>query len=128
MIHMNKYILILGDILTILITTLIGFATHGEMDMSFIGRMSAVFFPLVVAWFLLAPWFGLFQQEMTSDLSQLWRPMLAMIFSAPFAAVLRGLMLGAPIIPIFAVVLAATSAFGMLIWRAIYYFISHKYR
>jgi hypothetical protein len=64
---MNRYILILGDILAILITTLIGFATHEELNVSFIGRMSAAFFPLTLAWFLLAPWFGLFLQDIASD-------------------------------------------------------------
>jgi len=125
---MNRYILILGDILAILITTLIGFATHDELDVSFLGRMSAIFFPLTLAWFLLAPWLGLFQQEMTSNVKQLWRPILAMVFAAPLAAVLRGLILNAPIIPIFAVVLGATSAFGMLIWRWLYLFINRKKR
>jgi hypothetical protein len=43
-----------------------------------------------------------------------------MLFAASFAALLRGLWLNAPIIPIFAVVLASTSALGMLIWRALY--------
>jgi hypothetical protein len=123
---MNKNILILGDILAILITTLIGFATHNELDVSFIGRMTAAFLPLVIGWFLLAPWFGLFQPRTTSDLKQLWRPVLAMIFAAPLAAVLRGLMLNAPIIPIFAVVLGATSALGMLAWRGLYFLWNQK--
>jgi hypothetical protein len=35
-----------------------------------------------------------------------------MIFAAPLAAVLRGFLLNAPVIPIFAAVLAATSAVG----------------
>lgn len=124
---MNKNILILGDILAILITILIGFVTHGETDMSFLPRMAAAFLPLVIAWFLIAPFLGLFQKENTSDPRQLWRTVLAMIFAGPLAAVLRGLWLGAAIIPIFAVVLASTSAFGMLVWRGLYYFfISRK--
>ena len=123
---MNKYILIIGDILAILITTLIGFATHDELSMSFLGRMSAAFFPLVIGWFLLAPFFGLFQQETTSNPKQLWRPVLAMIFAAPLAAVLRGFLLNAPIIPVFAVVLATTSAAGMVIWRGVYYLLTRK--
>jgi hypothetical protein len=82
--------------------------------------MLAAFIPLTAAWFLLAPWFGLFQPEITSNSRQLWRPALAMLFAAPFAAILRGLILNAPIIPIFATVLAATSALGMLIWRGLY--------
>lgn len=118
--------LIVGDIFAILIVTLIGFATHGELGMSFVPRMTATFFPLLLAWFLLSPFLGLFQKDLTANPRQLWRPVLAMIFAAPFAAVLRGFFLNAPIIPIFAVVLAATSALGMLLWRALYVLSSRK--
>lgn len=121
---MKNITLILGDILAIAIVTLIGFATHNEAGLSFLPRMLAAFVPLTAAWFLLAPWFGLFQPESTSNLKQLWRPILAMLFAAPLAALLRGLWLNAPIIPVFAVVLASTSALGMLLWRGIYFLLS----
>ena len=123
---MKKYILIIGDILAILIVTFVGFATHREADVSFLPRMAAMFFPLLIAWFLLAPFLGLFQPNVTSNARQLWRPVLAMLFVGPLAAVLRGLILNAPIIPIFAAVLSATSAFGILIWRGIYLFLQRK--
>ncbi|HSL43062.1 MAG TPA: DUF3054 domain-containing protein [Anaerolineales bacterium] len=123
---MNKSILILGDILAIALLTLIGFATHGEADLAFLPRMAALFFPLSIAWFLLAPSLGLFRPEAISDPRQLWRPALAALFAAPLAAVLRGFLFNAPIIPIFAAVLAATSALGMVIWRAIYYFVRRR--
>jgi len=125
---MKIYFLILGDILAILAVTLIGFATHGELGTSFITRMSALFFPLVIAWFLLSPWLGLFQAEITSNPKQLWRPPFAMLFAALLAAVLRGSILDAPIIPIFAVVLGATSAFGMVIWRGLFFLLNRKPR
>ena len=124
---MKIYFLILGDILAILITALIGFATHGEAELSFLPRMAAAFFPLTVAWFLLAPWFGLFQKEIISNTKQLWRPALAMFFAAPLAAILRGIILNAPIIPIFAIVLSATSALGMVVWRALFLVLNRKF-
>ncbi|GAB4458018.1 MAG: hypothetical protein Kow0070_11040 [Anaerolineales bacterium] len=117
---MKKPLLIFGDLLAIALVTVIGFATHGEADLSFLPRMLAAFIPLTLSWLLLAPWFGLFQAEIVSTPKQLWRSVFAMLFAAPFAALLRGLWLNAPIIPIFAVVLASTSALGMLIWRALY--------
>jgi hypothetical protein len=123
---MKKYILIVGDILAIALVTFIGFATHGEAGVSFLPRMGAAFFPLILSWFLLAPALGLFQEQTILNPKQLWRPILAMVFAAPFAAVLRGLILNAPVIPIFAVVLSATSAFGMLVWRGIYLFVNRK--
>ncbi len=125
---MKKFFLILGDILAILITTLIGFATHGEIGTPFAFRMSAIFFPLVITWFILAPFLGLFQREIITNPRQLWRPVLGMIFVGPLATVLRGLLLNTPIIPIFAVVLSVTSAFGILVWRTIYLFLNRKAR
>lgn len=123
---MNKYILILGDLLAIALLTVIGFATHGETDLSFLPRMAALYFPLSISWFLLAPSLGLFQKEKTSNLNQLWRPALAGLFAAPLAAVLRGFLLNAPIIPIFAAVLAGVAALGMLMWRGLYLFWSRR--
>lgn len=122
----NKQLLIGGDILAIAIVTVIGFATHGETDVSFLPRMLAAFVPLTLAWFFISPWLGLFQPEITSDPKQLGRPVLAMIFAGPLAVILRGLILNAAIIPIFAVVLSATSAFGILVWRGIYFFLNRK--
>jgi hypothetical protein len=117
----RKWILYAGDVFSIAALTLIGFATHGETDLSFLPRMGALFVPMVLSWFLIAPWFGLFQRETTSNLTQLWRPALAMLFAVPLAAVLRGFILNAPIIPIFAAILAGTAALGMLIWRGLYF-------
>jgi hypothetical protein len=118
---MNKSILIFGDLLAIALLTLLGFATHGETDLSFLPRMAAVFFPLSMSWFLLAPALGLFQPEITSNPKQLWRPGLAALFAASLAAVMRGFILNAPVIPIFVAVLAAVSALGMVLWRLIWY-------
>jgi hypothetical protein len=118
--------LINGDLFTIALITIIGFATHGETGSSFLPRMAAIYFPLAISWFSLAPVLGLFKQETVSNPKQLWRPALTSVFAAPLAAVLRGLILNAPIIPIFAVVLGITSAFGMVVWRGVYYLLKLK--
>ena len=118
--------LIIGDIFTIAIITLIGFATHGEAGASFLPRMAAAFFPLSLSWFLLALALGLFRQETISNPKQLWRPALTALFAAPLAAVLRGLILNAPVIPIFAIVLGATTALGMVIWRGVYFLLNRN--
>ena len=118
---MSRTVLIIGDLLAIALVTFIGFATHGEADVSFAPRMAAIYFPLSISWFCLAPALGLFDNVTISNPKQLWRPALAMVFAASLAAVLRGFILSAPIIPIFAAVLAATSALGMVLWRALYF-------
>lgn len=122
----QNWILLTGDVLAIAIVTAIGFATHNEADFSFLPRMAIVFFPLVIAWFLLAPWMGLFEQKITSNPGQLWRPAFVMIFAASLTVIVRGLILGAPIIPVFAAVLGGTSALGMLIWRSLYFLLNRK--
>lgn len=116
----SSYMLAAGDLLAIAVVTLIGFATHGEADLSFLPRMAALFFPLSISWFLLAPVLGLLQDATISDPRQLWRPAFVMLFAAPLAAVLRGFILNAPIIPIFAAVLTGTVALGMVVWRGVY--------
>jgi len=116
----SRPILIFGDLLAISVVTVIGFATHGEANVSFLPRILSTFVPLVVSWLLLAPWFGLFTMEVASDLRQIWRPTLAMSFAAPLAAVMRGLILNAPVLPLFAVVLGGTSAFGISVWRLLW--------
>ena len=118
--------LTIGDLLAIALVTFIGFATHGEAELSFLPRMAAAFFPLVVSWFLLAPFVRLFQDAIVRNPRQLWRPALTALFAAPLAAVLRGFLLNAPIIPIFAAVLGASLALGMVIWRALYFFWNRK--
>jgi hypothetical protein len=126
---MNKNILILGDFLAIAMVTIVGFVTHGEGGLEFLPRMAAAFFPLVVTWILILPWFGLLSPEIVSDLKMIWRPALAVLFAAPLALVFRGLFLNAPILPIFAVVFTLTSAFGLLLWRFIYFlFINRNHK
>ena len=119
----KKNILIIGDIIAIAILTFIGFATHGEAGLSFIPRMAAIFFPSVVAWFVLAPWFGLYDLQVIRDFRIFWRIPLAVFFVAPLALVVRGFILNAPIIPIFAIVFTSTNSLGLLVWRTIYKFI-----
>ena len=118
-----KQILYVGDIVAILFVTLLGFITHRETDFSFLPRFLAAFIPLTVAWFLLAPWFGLFESDVISNPKQLWRPLLAMLFAAPLAVVVRGFLLNAAILPIFAIIFGATSALGMVVWRGLYFFL-----
>ena len=123
---MKKSILALGDVLAVAVITVIGFATHGETDLSFIPRMGTTFFPLVVSWFLIAPWLGLFDEQIVLNRRQLWRPALGMILAAPMTAILRAAMLNGAALPLFTLILGSTSALGMLIWRGIYNWLAKK--
>jgi hypothetical protein len=118
----KQNILILGDLVAITIVTLIGFATHGETSLSFLPRMLTTLVPLAVSWFLVAPWLGLFDPQVTEETRFLWRPALAMLFAGPLAVLLRAILINTVVIPIFALVLSATSALGMLVWRGVWLF------
>jgi hypothetical protein len=122
----KKPILILGDVIAFIILTVIGFATHGETGLSYLPRMAAAFVPTGLGWFLLAPWFGLFDETVISSPKALLRIPFAFLFIAPFAAVLRSVWLGEPVSAIFTFVLAATNAAGMMIWRWVYLSIAKR--
>ena len=115
----SKWTLIAGDIIALAVITVIGFVTHGETDLSFVPRMFTTFIPLVVSWFLIAPWLGLFDEQITSNPKQLWRPLLAMLLAAPMAAILRAAMFNAVALPLFTLILGGSAALGMLVWRGV---------
>jgi len=121
---MKQTVLIIGDLIAIAVVTLIGFATHGELGLSFAPRMAVLYFPLSLAWFLLAPWFGLFRLQVVSDPRQLWRPALVMIFATPAALLVRGQLLNVPVLPLFGLILSGSCALGMMIWRGLALLIS----
>lgn len=120
--------LILGDVIALAIVTVIGFATHGETQLSLLPRMFTTFIPLLAGWFLIAPWLGLFNQRNTSDPKQLWRPPLAMLFAAPMTTVLRAAMLNTVALPLFTLILGSSAAFGILLWRGLYSALRRKAR
>ena len=115
-----KWMLYPGDTIAIALLTLIGFASHQELNASFLPRMAATFFPVAISWFVIAPWFGLFQDEYPSKIPQHWRIILAVFYASTMAAFLRGLILQSDIPPVFILALGGSAALGMLIWRGVY--------
>jgi hypothetical protein len=122
----STWTLIVGDVIALAVITIIGFASHGETDISVVPRMLTTFIPLVVSWFLIAPWLGLFNTQITSNPKQLWRPPLAMLLAAPMTAIIRAAMLNAVALPLFTLILGGSAALGMLIWRSLYLWRSKK--
>lgn len=119
-------LLIVGDIITLVLVTVIGFASHGTLGSAGV-RMLTTFFPMVVAWFLVAPVVGLYDLKLISEPRNLWRPVYAMLLAAPFAAWLRGILLNSPILALFVAVLVGFGALAVFLWRVIFYlFYSRK--
>jgi hypothetical protein len=118
-------ILLIGDTITIILVTLIGFASHGELGTAG-SRMLTTFIPLTLAWFIVSPFYGVYDLEYSTNINHLWRPALAMIVSAPFAAWLRGLLLNSPILLVFVFVLGGFSVLAIIIWRILFILIKRR--
>jgi len=118
----NYYWLHVGDICAIALVTVIGFASHGSLDTAGL-HLLTTFVPLLVAWYLISPFLGVYQNEIISDWRKLWRPALAMLYAAPFAAWLRAIFLDTAISWLFILVLAAVSAAGILVWRGLFWWV-----
>ena len=124
----SKLLIILlgGDLLTLILVTIFGFATHGELE-SAGSRMLTTFIPLALAWLAVAPLMGAFEIDRAVRLSQVWRPFYAMVVAGPLAAWIRGAWLNAPIQPVFVVVLGGISALAILAWRSLFALASRRY-
>lgn len=121
-----RLILILGDVFSLALVTVIGFATHGQTDLALLPRMMTTFLPLLAGWFLLAPFLNLFNPETTQNPLQLWRPVYVVVLTAPLMAVLRAVMLNGIALPLFVLIMASSTALGMLLWRIIFIFIQRR--
>jgi hypothetical protein len=114
-------LLIGGDLLVLLLFTWVGRSSHSLSGTDiFAGLATAA--PFIISWFLIAPWFGLFQVEV----SQTWRKLvprllLVWLIGGPLAGLLRALFLGRPIpegiVPTFVVITMIVASLFMLVWR-----------
>ena len=111
------WVLWAGDGLAVVVLTLVGFASHGELDSAGL-RMLTTFLPTLGAWLFVALPAGLMRLETAADFRQLWRVGWAAALAGPLAVLLRGLWLNRPIVLIFALVLTGTSILALLLWRA----------
>ncbi len=115
--------IVAGDLLALLIISIIGFATHNE---AINWQVLTTFLPYTIAWASIAPWLGVYQPENSRKPAQVWRPMLAAFLAAPMAAWLRGAWLNRAILPLFVLVLGLSAALGFGVWRLIWTFISRR--
>jgi len=126
---MKNSILVSGDVIAIAVLTFIGFASHGESDISFFPRMGTTFLPALTGWFLLAPWLGIFDKEIIASSKSLWRVPLAMLLAAPLISVLRAALINSTASPLFTLILGSSFALGMFVWRSVHFVImKHFYK
>jgi hypothetical protein len=118
-------ILLTGDILTLLLVTVTGFARHNELGTAG-WRMMTTFLPLLAAWLIVAPLIGLFDAGYTADHKQIWRVIYTALLVAPLFAWMRAGWLSSTIQPVFITVMGAVTALGMLIWRLLFWVFSTR--
>lgn len=117
--------LLAGDCIVLALVTIFGFSQHESLAAS-IPRLWTTLVPLWLAWLLVAPGLGALDAARVVDFRQLWRPFWAMVLAGPFAAWIRGVILGTPIQPIFVIVLGGFSALAIIAWRSLYWLLVSK--
>lgn len=118
--------LVLGDLASYTLATLLGFASHAALQIEALGRMLATLVPFSLAWLILAFVLGAFDPDSASQPRELWRPALAAIYAAPLGAWLRGLWLGVPILPVFVALMAGVTLVLLLAWRSAFVILSKR--
>lgn len=116
-------ILIVGDIITLALVTVIGFSTHGTLGSAGM-RILATFGPLTLAWFAVGPLMGVYRSDRVLNPAWIWLPVWAILIASPLAAWLRAVILNAPIQPLFVLILGGVAALSILIWRGLFYLFS----
>ena len=117
----SKLFLYAGDAVAVVILTLIGFAAHDELNISYLPRMGVAFISVMAAWLGLAPWLGLFDEDFAVKPRPYWRITCAALYASTMAAFLRSLMLGSDEIVVgFLFGLGGASVVGMNAWRWLY--------
>ena len=112
----------LGDILALLIFVWIGRRNHALSVIDGFAILQTVA-PFVLSWFLVTPWFGLFQTTVSLSWRKLLpRLLLAWVFiGGPLGLVLRNIFLDRPpvsgIIPSFALITLSITTIFLIGWR-----------
>jgi glucose uptake protein GlcU len=119
--------LIGGDALAILVLSVAGYLSHYAGQEAFTFRWLSTFLPFWLGWVLAAMLGGMYRAEIAARWqSAAWRAVIAGALAAPFATMLRGLYLNAAVAPIFMIVLTATAALAMSIWRLFWAWLAQR--
>lgn len=106
---------IVGDVVVLVMLTVVGFATHLTLDA--FGRMIITAVAALLAWVAVAPFVGVYTEEVISDPRSVWRVGWAWLLAAPLATFLRGAALDRDIPWVFVLVTIVTNGFALVAWR-----------
>ena len=101
--------------------TALGFGLHQEIEAVASIRFLATYLPVLVVWMVTAGGLGALDPIRAADPRQWWRPGLAVLVTAPIAAVLRSAWLGTPPVTVFVAVMAGMTMIGLGSWRIVYW-------
>ena len=117
---------IIGDAVVLVSLTVLGFLTHDTLDETW--RLAVTSLGVLVAWALVAPWFGAFSTEVLLRPAAVWRVAWAWAIAAPVAGFLRGLVLGVSVSATFILVTIAVNGAAMVVWRAAFAAVGQRRR
>jgi hypothetical protein len=118
---------IIGDVVVLVVLTLVGFATHLTLDA--FGRMAVTLVASLLAWAAVAPFLGVYSPTVIDEPRAVWRVGWAWLLAAPLATFLRGAVLGRDIPPTFVIVTILVNGFGLVLWRiALGWSLARRYR
>ena len=109
---------VVGDVLVLVVLTVVGFSTHSTLDETW--RLTVTTVGVLVAWAVVAPWFDAFSTEVLTRPVSVWRIAWAWAIAAPVAGFLRAWVLGVGVSATFILVLIAVNGSVLVIWRAVY--------
>ncbi|MCB0210539.1 MAG: DUF3054 domain-containing protein [Anaerolineae bacterium] len=122
--------LIVGDLLVILSFVWIGRSSH-SLSITDIGASLSTALPFILGWFLIMPWFGIYNAEISHDWKKLIPRLIIGWLVAGFVALnLRALFLGRPmisgILPTFAFVSMGYIGLLAMAWRLVSVWWMHR--
>ncbi|MGA7227538.1 MAG: DUF3054 domain-containing protein [Acidimicrobiia bacterium] len=114
----TSLLVIAGDLLVIAVIVLIGFATHGELELEpdELVRMVVLFLEISLLWGLIGQQLGVFAEPILTSRFN-WQVPMTMLIAAPFSALMRAVILGIPVSPAFILVITAVTTAGITVWR-----------
>jgi hypothetical protein len=113
-----------GDVVVLVVLTIIGFASHSTLDET--SRLVVTTAGVLVAWAVVAPWFGAFSTATITRWTAVWRVGLAWAVAAPVAGFLRGLILDLAISATFILVTIAVNGAALVVWRLGFAAVHHR--
>jgi hypothetical protein len=109
---------IIGDVVLLIALTVVGFVSHSTLDETW--RLVVTTLGVLLAWAVVAPWFGVFSTAVLTRPAAVWRVAWAWAIAAPVAGFLRAWILGVTVSATFILVMIAVNGAGLVIWRVAY--------